>query len=160
MAGGDNGGHMKQNRSTWRDWKTWVIAMESLIILACALAAIRNHIQAMQELPLPENNPGYNYMYIHEYPKKMTYVAGIDEALDLTGGMICYTRYPRHSEGCACAPGPSGCSGVQDMAFVEVVSEVDFTKEGVYMIVLEQDMWEHPIQCAFPIEVISPDYVE
>ena len=65
MAGGDNGGHMKQNRSTWRDWKTWVIAMESLIILACALAAIRNHIQAMQELPLPENNPGYNYMYIH-----------------------------------------------------------------------------------------------
>ena len=46
------------------------------------------------------------------------------------------------------------------MAFVEVVSEVDFTKEGVYMIVLEQDMWEHPIQCAFPIEVISPDYVE
>ena len=109
---------------------------------------------------MPENNPGYNYMYIHEYPKKMTYVAGIDEALDLTGGMICYTRYPRHSEGCACAPGPSGCSGVQDMAFVEVVSEVDFTKEGVYMVVLEQDMWEHPIQCAFPIQVISPDYVE
>ena len=152
------GGHMRQKQNARFDWKVWLLAIESSMLLFSGMLYFLRGCTSLLETPPPINYPGYNYMYIHAYPQKLTYVIGKDQALDLTGGMVCYGDIPKRSAGLACTAttGENRCIDVQSMETVEVVSEIDFTAEGIYMVVLEQNAWPEPVQCAFPIQVISP----
>ena len=150
----------KENRL---DWKWWLLVIENSIILLIANIFILHSCSTFfgETKPAPiANYPGYDYMCIHAYPDKLTYVIGKDNALDLTGGLICYSEWPKKSECVACTASEKECSEVYSMASVKVVSIIDFEKEGTYLVTLVQDAWKNPIQCSFPIQVISPDYVE
>lgn len=148
---------MRQKQNARFDWKVWLFAIESSMLLFGGMLYFLRGCTSLLETPPPTNYPGYNYMYIHAYPKKLTYVIGKDQALDLTGGMVCYSDIPKRSAGLACTAttGENRCIDVQSMETVEVVSEIDFAAEGIYMVVLEQNAWPEPVQCAFPIQVIS-----
>ena len=79
-------------------------------------------------------------MEIEKYPDKIVYFSGIDNELDLTGGVIKYIHKEK-SEGIA----------DMDGRHITISHNIDFNKPGVYVVELKR----HVASCEFPIQVIE-----
>ena len=91
----------------------------------------------------------------------MVYVIGQDDELDLSGGKICFSFVLNDTNGFPCDKlEHSSCGDVCDMETLGTISDVDFSREGTYTVTFQHENWKYHLQCAFPIQVISPDYVE
>lgn len=87
---------------------------------------------------------------IAEYPSKIVYVIGKDTELDLTGGEIWMGTVEQ-------SPSTYELSERNIGYQFEVFTDADFEKEGTYTVTIQRGA---SMQCSFPIQVISPDYVE
>lgn len=87
---------------------------------------------------------------IDEYPHKLVYVIGKDMELDLTGGRIWMGTQEQ-------SPSTYALSEENIGYQFEVTTNADFNKEGVYVVTITRGA---SMQCSFPIQVISPGYVE
>ncbi|MBQ7113408.1 MAG: hypothetical protein IJO10_04135 [Clostridia bacterium] len=96
---------------------------------------------------------------IHRYPTKLTYVAGVDKELDLTGGEVCFSTGLDQSKGIFCASdaaradGQKGrCKAILPMAEAKVSTNADLDVPGQYYVQVEY----RDSTCFFPIVVIDP----
>ena len=155
----------KKKRGNWL--LTLCIIENSIILLALIVFVGRScsdwWMYMLSTKPVP---PFPHSMQVHTYPDKLVYVAGKDRYLDLSGGKVCFSEEPRDLHGFPCAyEQPGSCEAIYDMDefFAGVykggkhIKDFDFTETGTYIVVVTADKWQ---DCAFPIEVISPDYVE
>lgn len=159
-----------------RNWLWTLLVVEnSVILLALVIFGVRACLRSVSCYPVRDinsiyagNYPDYSYMYVHTPPNKLVYIAGKDNSLDLVGGKVCYSVYPEHENGLHCAQGgDADCENIQSMDTLQVSTEADFSKPGVYSVTIRDDSfmqednhWTHPTRCHFYIQVISPDYVE
>ena len=149
---------MEQKRKS-EAWAWIILIVENLIILVFLLLfMLRRCDWSMGDMLA--TSP-YAYMNVHTYPEKMVYVIGQDDELDLSGGKICFSFVLNDTNGFPCDKlEHSSCGDVCDMETLGPISDVDFSREGTYMVTFQHENWKYHLQCAFQIQVISPDYVE
>ncbi len=152
-----------------KKWLLIILIVEnSILLLAAVLFGMRGCVKFWGNmLSTNEIYPLYfHHMHVHTYPDKLTYVIGRDNRLDLSGGQVCFSIDPKDLHGFPCEWDPDGsCEAVYDMEefypeefdYEFLMPDLDFSKEGIYNVVL---MGESGMLCSFPIQVISPDYVE
>lgn len=83
-------------------------------------------------------------MEIEKYPDRIVYYAGIDEELDLTGGVINYLLKAKIKS-------TVDMSDDLRMRHINISHNIDFDKPGVYVVELERA----GAVCKFPIQVIQ-----
>lgn len=79
-------------------------------------------------------------MEISKYPDRIVYYIGVDEELDLTGGLIIRTTKSGNVEP----------ESMEDIYF-EVSHEIDFNNPGVYVVEIQSG----DFTCKFPIQVLE-----
>ena len=83
---------------------------------------------------------------IEKYPNRLIYVIGKDTELDLEGGIVWIGESREEA---------SLYEMTNPRYWFDISTDADFTREGVYEVTLT-----HGAECSFPIQVISPDYVD
>lgn len=163
--------HKKQKKEGCNLLKIAVIAACVTIVLCiggCAAAIINFFVGDSWRFMAPVT---YSKMKIHSYPKKTVYIVGEENELDLTGGFVCVSRDTSgkgtEADEFPCEEGK--CKGERvfeitegiECGYMEVISNMDFEHAGTYSVVLRMDNDDmEPLECSFPIQVVSPDYVE
>lgn len=99
------------------------------------------------------------YGNIHRYPTKLTYLAGVDTELDLSGGEVCFSRGTEFGSGVFCASDPTRtdgkkgrCKHILPMEETEVSTNADFNMPGSYYV----EVHYKGVTCYCPIVVIDP----
>jgi hypothetical protein len=138
----------QEDKMETRDKSLRILCLiESTILLAIALFAIGRMLCNSMSTKLEPST----YIHITQYPDKLTYVIGKDTELDFTGGMVNISTSPDRYEG-------NDIDMQENMGGLlkNISDEIDLMKEGVYLVRIEG----LDSSCGFPIQVISPDYVE
>ena len=139
---------MEQDKMKKQDRSLWILCLvESTVLMAITVFAIGYALFVSASTKLGPRI----YVRITEYPDKLTYVIGKDNKLDFTGGKVNISSSPYRNEG-----DDIDMQAEMGGLLENISDEIDFTKEGVYIVRIKA--WED--SCSFPIQVISPDYVE
>lgn len=171
MLEGSSGQVHKQKKEGCNLLKIAVIAACVTIVLCiggCVAAIINFFVGDSWRFMAPVT---YSKMKIHSYPNKTVYIVGEEYELDLTGGFVCVSRDTNgkgtEADEFPCEEGK--CEGECvfeitegiERGYMEVISDLDFEHAGTYSVVLRMDNDDmEPLECSFPIQVISADYVE
>ena len=154
--------------------KNWLFVLliveNSILLIIAVLFGVRGCWNFSQDMLSTKGIDAqhYQHMHVHAYPNQLVYVIGKDTELDLSGGKICFSVGPKDLHGFSCEwnDEDDSCESVCDMEryapkdefeYAFFLPELDFTKAGIYNVVLSGP---NGMQCSFPIQVISPDYVE
>ena len=160
----------REKKNKPRHW-LWIpfLIENGLILLLLVILGVRAGWNYCEENLFPKH---FEYMHVHSYPDKLVYVIGKDTELDLTGGQVCFSEKYRdlHGYSCEWAPEPDVeeyakeyigiCDEIHSMReyapdeadFARQMPDLDFTKPGIYNVVLQTD---DGLKCSFPIQVVE-----
>jgi hypothetical protein len=92
---------------------------------------------------MPTWTPRIVGLEIMEYPEKLLYVISVDSELSLKGGVV---RFLHEKSS------PSDPFSLDDKHQIDIIHDIDFTKEGVYIVTLYRN---ENATVFFPIQVVS-----
>lgn len=141
-----------------RNWLKILLIVENVIIIAAlffgCMKAFRIFVDSYEENQEPLLKRSF---VIHSYPDKLTYVAGQDTELDLSGGKLCLFELPVESPFVSCVETErhAPCEPIP-MEEYEPLHTIDFSEPGMYVVSFKTNQGE-VLQCGFPVEVIAPE---
>lgn len=145
-------------KASVRHWLKILLIVENVIIIAAlffgCMKAFRIFVDSYEENQEPLLNRSF---VIHSYPDKLTYVAGQDTELDLSGGKLCLFELPVESPFVSCVETErhAPCEPIP-MEEYEPLHTIDFSEPGMYVVSFKTNQGE-VLQCGFPVEVIAPE---
>jgi len=84
---------------------------------------------------------------IETYPNRIVYVAGVDTALDLSGGKVKYILLDKRADGSVV---PMTAESIR------ITHNIDFSTPGIYVVTLAQ----HKGMCRFPVQVVDQGFMQ